>query len=309
MSVLAVHELPEIEGTGDVESGQFTRRRTWLVVLDAPSATGGETALSATGIPAYAAQHPTLTGCFAYFKGFRADEPDDGAHWLVTVDYRTPKSGNTGTTTDPWSREDRISFGEARYELPATYDKTPTTPLAYKNAVGDPLEVTEPRINPVLIVNRYRKRTDFDPFAVYPLVNTLNNTGYTIRGGSIAAEKGLLLRFAVQDETWSDGTALYAIRFEIELESGMVLKTQRYQNKSFYQLVGGKRVRCCIETYNYTSGTPVAFTPPRYIPTPDPVFISSNGAMIANPDTANVSASDIIRQRYAAASWTPLIGV
>ena len=304
-----VHELPEIEGSGDTESGQFTRRRTWLVVLDSPSASGGETALAASGIPAYSAAHPTLSGCYAYSKSFRADEPDDGAHWLVTVDYRTPKSGNTGTTTDPWSREDRISFGEARYELPATYDKTPTTALAYKNAVGDPLEVTEPRINPVLIVSRYRKRTDFDPFAVYPLVNTLNNTGYTVRGGSIPAEKGLLLRFAVQDETWSDGTALYAIRFEIELESGMVLKTQRYQNKSFYQLVDGKRVRCAIETYNYTSGTPVAFTPPRFIPTPDPVFISSNGAMIANPDTATVTSYDIIRQRYAAASWTPLLGV
>jgi len=302
-----VHELPEIEGSGDVESGQFTRRRTWLVVLDTPSASGGETALSATGIPAYAAAHPTLTGCYAYSKGFRADQPDDGAHWLVTVDYRTPRL-NGGTYTDPWSREDRISFGEARYELPATYDKTPTTPLAYKNAVGDPLLVTEPRINPVLIVNRYRKRTDFDPFAVYPLVNTLNNTGYTIRGGSIAAEKGLLLRFSVQDETWSDGTALYAIRFEIEIEAGMVLKYQRYQNKSFYQLVGGKRIRCRIEDYNYASGTPVAYTPARFIPTPDPVFISSNGAQIASPDTANVSASDIIRQRYSAASWTALIG-
>jgi hypothetical protein len=303
-----VHELPEIEGSGDTESGQFTRRRTWLVVLDSPSASGGETALAATGIPAYSAAHPTLSGCYAYSKSFRADEPDDGAHWLVTVDYRTPKSGNTGTTTDPWSREDRISFGEARYEVAATYDKTPTTALAYKNTVGDPLEVTEARINPVLIVNRYRKRTDFDPFAVYPLVNTLNNTGYTVRGGSIPAEKGLLLRFAVQDETWSDGTALYAIRFEIELEAGLTLKTQSYQNKSFYQLIGGKRIRCAIEIYNYTSGTPVAYTPARFIPTPNEVFISSNGTMIPNPEGLAVNAYDIIRQRYAAASWTPLLG-
>lgn len=301
-----VHELPEIEGSGDVESGQFTRRRTWLVVLDTPSASGGETALAATGIPAYAAAHPTLSGCYAYFKGFKADEPDDGAHWLVTVDYRSPRV-NGGTSTDPWSREDRISFGEVRYEVAATKDKTSPTPLPYKNYAGDPLLVTETKINPVLVVNRYRKRSTFDPFSVYPLVDTVNAAAYTIRGKQFDLEKTALLRFSVQDETWSDGTTLYAIRFEIEIQAGIDVKYQRYQNKSFYQLVGGKRVRCRIEDYDYSSGTPVAYSPPRFIPSPDPVFLNSAGAMIANPDSVDVSLYDITRVRRAVADWSSLL--
>jgi hypothetical protein len=308
-TVIAVYELPEIEGAGGFNLSDFTRRRSWCVTLTEPAANGGELALAGSGIPAIGAAHPTLGGLLAARKGFRLDSDiRDGSVWVVSVDYEIPSAS---ANADPWDREDRISFGEVRYEVPATVDKTSGTALAYKNAVGEPLAVTDTKINPVLVVNRFRKRTTFDPFAVYSLVNTLNSGSTTIRGATIAAKKALLLRFTVDDQTWSDGTTLYAIRMEIELEAQMVLETQRYQNKSFYCYTTASthstktRVKCVVK--NWTSGSPVAYSPPRDEPVVEPVFINADGTIMTTINEANIAAADIVRVRYAAAAWTALL--
>jgi hypothetical protein len=302
-TVTAVHELPLIGGGDGLENSAYRRRRYWSVVLSEPAATGGELALAASGIPAIGAAHPSLSGLYATSRGFDTDsEITDGSVWTVFVDYTIPSA--SGTTVAPWDREDRISFADARYEVGATKDKAGDY---YKNSVGESLEVTETRINPVLIVRRYRKRVSFDPFAVYPLVDTLNSGSITVRGTTIAAEKALLLRFSVEDERWGDGTLLYAIRYEIELEAGMVLKTQRYQNKSYYHFVAGVRYRATDVAKNPDTGGALERNGKKVVvPTASPVFIDLSGARVEAPESTDVSTYDIVRVKHASASWTPL---
>jgi len=312
-SVQAVYELPEIEGGGGFNLADFTRRRSWCVTLTEPAANGGELALAGSGIPAIGAAHPTLTGLLAARYGFRLDSDiRDGSVWVVSVDYEIPQSDNN---SDPWSREDRISFGESRYEVPATVDKS-ATPLAYKNAVGEPLAVTDTKINPVLVVNRYRKRTTFDPFLAYAVVNTLNSSGFSIRGASIPSKKALLLRFTVDDQTWSDGTTLYAIRMELELEAQMPLETQKYHNKSFYcyttASTPSSKTRVEVEVKNWLVSPAASYSPKRTAPVVEPVFLNTDGTVMTitgsdATDSAAVVANSITRVRYAAASWSALL--
>ena len=305
-SVVTVHETTQIGGSDGLRNEDYSRRRYWTVVLSEPAANGGELALAASGIPAKGAAHPTLTGLYASKRSFESDSQiNDGTVWNVTVDYAIPSSDSIGgSTIDPWNREERISFGEARYEVAATKD---AVGLEYKNAVGEALEVTETKINPVLIYRIYRTRTSFNPFDAAALVNTLNQGSFTVRGATIAAEKALLLRFSVADERWSDGTLLYDITYEIEIESAYPLKYQYYQNKSFYHLVGGKLYRACDPAYDSENGQVLKKNGKTiYVPTASPVFLDDDGARIADPKTTDVSTYDIIFKKYVTASWTNL---
>jgi hypothetical protein len=305
-SVVSVHETTQIGGSDGLRNEDYSRRRYWTVVISEPAANGGELALAASGIPAKGAAHPSLSGLYASKRSFESDSQiNDGTVWNVIVEYAIPSSDSVGgSTIDPWNREERLSFGEARYEVAATVD---AAGAQYKNTVGEALEVTQTKINPVLIYRVYRTRTNFSPFDVYPLVGTLNQGTFSVRGTTISAEKALLLRFSVADERWSDGTLLYDITYEIELESQFTLKTQRYQNKSFYHLVGGKPYRACDPAYDSESGQVLKKNGKTiYVPTATPVFLDDNGARIADPKTTDVSTYDIIRTKYATASWTNL---
>jgi len=246
-SVVVVHQLPQNSASG-IKSEDGRETFVYVVVLSEPDAAdGARIARDAAGIPAIDAPLGS-TGLTCLRKRSEPESGDDsGLNYRVTAEFGVNAQSNSGGGGggEPWTSKDRIRRSVQNYQISKSKDKG-TPPKVIQNSAFDAIAggLVFDEFNPVRVVNRFRRFTDFDPDAAELCVGSINSESFTLNPQKgivvVPAKKALLRSLTCDDALWpTTNTFYYDITFELEIEGDIPLEYYYVTNKGAFYLPGG----------------------------------------------------------------------
>lgn len=228
-----------------------------------------------------------------------------GCNWIAEVEYGIDIVSVDGTGPQaPWTRKALFEFGVIRYPYALEKDfSSPPKPVKASSGVPyDPPIETE-RLNPVVRVHFSKQVGSYNVYEkARDLTGTINAYAVTIYGSSnslsIASKKGLLRSLTATERVWTTGTHYYDVTAEVEIESQVPVEYIEVADRSYYQLVGGKKKYIKIKDEQGTE-----------YPAATPQYLNGSGVPLTETEVEATNPSKIVYQKYlihSAESWAGL---
>lgn len=260
MSIESVNELFD-EQSGSEDQTGLTATRVFQVIAT-ESTDRVPTILAASGLPSTFDQHPNDSQIICNKKIPRAvaeaqgaDDTDPRYIWNVTCTYVPRRAGaEVVTLEEPTDRPPVVKFSSRRYMVPVIVaydhrkitgnfpdDVTTADPLGGPtkeviNSANDPFDppLMEPRYNKVITIDRNEEEYDFSSLVIDLFLDSTNTEQIIIGDTEIPRFQGLFTDIRANQQWRPDGSAYFAVHYEIEIDKRTHVK--RLLDQGYYDI-------------------------------------------------------------------------
>lgn len=242
--------------------GRITAKRTWIVIFDSAGDIPNMTeVITATGLPALGAAHPTEASAVVVQIG-DPEETDNRYVYRVPVLYDTDTGVQLETSplNDPW-RANFSSESRPKIVTQTIVDSTWLTEgdtigsaasKAIANKADEPFDTPPSESNDLEIITLTHNVAAPDPEALGAYRNSMNAAAITVAARVIPRWTGKMLNIGIDGPNYRNGVKYYVVTFRIgvivtKMTGGSPPKpmetwAHKFANMGYKQRVGGTAV-------------------------------------------------------------------